>query len=296
MNETDDSADDRSRGQAWADRAVDGLARGVLFGLRLLPYERRVAAGGWVFRRIVARLAGYDRRIRANLALTWPDLAEAEVARIVAEVCDNLGRTLIELYSPAEFKARVAGARIRGDLGPILQARAEGRGAILVSGHFGNHDIARAVLDGRGLKVAALYREQSNPEFDRHFSATIREISGPLFGRGRRDLAGLVQHLKAGGMLGVLIDQHQQKGEKLDFLGRKARTSTAMAGMALKYDLPLVPVYGIRQADGFSFELVVEPPIEHTDPVRMTQAVNDSLAAMVRAHPGQWLWVHRRWR
>lgn len=279
-----------------AERGQDLFARAVIGLLRALPYERRIALGGWILRRVVAPLAGWKRRIRRNLALVWPELPEAEAARIAAGVADNLGRTLAELYSPQEFKARVAGAPMRGSLNAVLEAQAEGRGVILISGHFGNHDIARAMLDGRGHPVAALYRPQSNAEFDRHFSATIRAISEPLFGRDRRELGSLVTHLKQGGMLGVLIDQYYHRGEALDFLGRPAKTSTAMAAMALKYDLLLVPVYGIRQPDGLSFELVVEDPIPHSDPVTMTQAVNDSLAAMVRAHPEQWLWVHRRWR
>jgi KDO2-lipid IV(A) lauroyltransferase len=290
-----------SETQTWrqkaADRGQNLFARAVIGLLRALPYERRIPLGGWILRRIVAPLAGYDRRIRANLARIWPDLPEAEIARIVAGVADNLGRTLAELYSPDEFKARVAQAPIRGEgLDTILAAQARGQGVILISGHFGNHDIARAMLDGRGHPVAALYRPQSNAAFDRHFSATIRAISQPLFGRERRGLMDLVSHLRKGGILGVLIDQYFHQGEDLDFLGQPARTSTAMAAMALKYDLLLVPVYGIRQADGLSFELVVEPPIPHSDATTMTQAVNDSLAAMVRRHPAQWLWVHRRWR
>lgn len=282
--------------QRWTLRGQDLFARAVIGLLRALPYGRRVALGGWILRRVVGPLAGYDRRIAQNLRLIWPDLSAAEVKRITTGVCDNLGRTLAELYSPAEFKARVAATPVRGNLGAVLQAQARGQGVILISGHFGNHDIARAMLDGRGHPVAALYRPQSNAEFDRHFSATIRAISEPLFGRERRELAGLVTHLKKGGMLGVLIDQYYHLGEKLDFLGHPAKTSTSMAAMALKYDLLLVPVYGIRQPDGVSFELVVEDPIPHSDPVTMTQAVNDSLAAIVRAHPEQWLWVHRRWR
>jgi KDO2-lipid IV(A) lauroyltransferase len=58
----------------------------------------------------------------------------------------------------------------------------------------------------------------------------------------------------------------------------------------------LVPVYGIRQADGLHFDLLIEAPIPHTDPVTMTQALNDSLATQVRLRPEQWFWVHRRWR
>ncbi len=270
---------------------------GLLGALRLLPYATRIRFSGWMMRRVIGPLAGYRNRVHANLALIWPDLAPPRVTELTEAVLDNVGRTLAELYSPTEFKANVAGSALLGEgLDQILQAQAQGRGVILVSGHFGNHDIARAVLASRGMAVGALYRPQRNPYFDRHFAATIRAISEPLFARGRRGLAELVTHLRRGGMLGMLIDQHISHGAPLTFLGHRALTALSAADLALKYNCLLVPVYGIRQPDGLHFDLVIEPAIPHTTASEMTQALNNSLEAQVRAHPGQWFWVHRRWK
>ncbi len=279
---------------AWAQNlAISAL----IGGLRLLPYRRRIPFGGWAVSHLVAPLAGWPARIRANLALVWPDLPPGAAARLVRAVCDNAGRTLAELYSPEDFKARVRATPIRGaGLEAILAVRSRGQGVILVSGHFGNHDIARAVLAGRGLAVGALYKPQRNPYVEAHFRATIGAISEPIFARGRKGLADLVRHVKSGGMVGILIDQRIAHGAALDFLGHRALTATSAAELALKYDCLLVPVYGIRQPDGLSFELVLEEPIAHTTPQAMTQAINDSLAARVREHPEQWFWIHRRWK
>ena len=279
---------------AW----LQNLALSGLIGtLRLLPYATRIRFGGWLMRRLIAPIAGYDKRVRENLALIWPDLPADRVPALMQAVCDNVGRTLAELYSPNEFKAIVATSPLLGTgLAPILAAQKQGRGVILVSGHFGNHDIARAVLASGGLAVAALYKPQRNPYFNRHFAATITAISAPLFPRGRRGLADLVTHLKKGGMLGMLIDQHMRHGAALSFLGHRALTALSAADLALKYDCLLVPVYGIRQADGLHFDLLIEPAIPHTDATQMTQALNDSLSAQVHAHPEQWFWVHRRWK
>jgi KDO2-lipid IV(A) lauroyltransferase len=68
------------------------------------------------------------------------------------------------------------------------------------------------------------------------------------------------------------------------------------AELALRYDALLIPFYGIRKANGLDFETVLEAPIPPSDPQTMTQALNDSLAARIKADPGQWFWVHRRWR
>lgn len=278
-------------------RAQNGVFVALISLMRALPYRWRVPFAGWVMRWLLAPVAGFGRRVRANLALIWPDLPPSRMRQISRAVCDNVGRTLAELYSPDEFKALVAHAPILGaGLAPVLAAQAEGRGVIFVSGHFGNHDIARAVLAGLGKPVAALYRPQSNPYFDRHFAATIRAISEPLFARGHKGLAGLISHLRRGGMVGMLIDQHMAQGEALDFMGQPAMTALSAAEMALKYNCLLVPVYGIRQADGLHFDLAVEAPIPHSDAMTMTQALNDSLAAQVRSRPEQWFWIHRRWK
>ena len=275
----------------------DAVLRSMIGAARALPYRWRVPFFGWLMRRLIAPLAGYNKRVSDNLALIWPDLPRARVRALQTAVCDNMGRTLAELYSPAEFKATVADTPLLGQgLDAILDAKSKGRAVILVSGHFGNHDIARAVLASRGFAVAALYKPQRNPFFDRHFAATIRAISEPLFARGRKGLAELVQHLRRGGMLGMLIDQHMNHGSPLSFLGHRALTATSAADLALKYDCLLVPVYGIRQSDGLHFSLLIEPPILHSDAETMTQALNDSLQAQVQAHPEQWFWVHRRWK
>jgi Kdo2-lipid IVA lauroyltransferase/acyltransferase len=56
------------------------------------------------------------------------------------------------------------------------------------------------------------------------------------------------------------------------------------------------PIYGRRRADGLAFDLIVDSEIPPTDPVIMTQAINDSLEAEVRGHMDQWFWIHRRWK
>lgn len=273
------------------------VVSGLIGSLRLLPYGPRVGFMGWMMRNMIGPVAGYRSRVRDNLHLIWPDLPQSQVTALTHDVLDNVGRTLAELYSPQEFKANVANSALLGvGLEQVLAAQAQGRGVILVSGHFGNHDIARAVLASRGMAVGALYRPQRNPYFDKHFAATIRAISEPLFARGRRGLAELVQHLRKGGMLGMLLDQHMRNGAPLTFLGHRALTALSAADMALKYNCLLVPVYGIRQKDGLHFDLLIEPAIPHTTSAQMTQALNNSLEAQVRAHPGQWFWVHRRWK
>jgi KDO2-lipid IV(A) lauroyltransferase len=261
-----------------------------------LPYPARVRFFGWVVAHFVGPLAGYGARVRANLALVHPEMPEAEVRRLTRAVCDNIGRTLIETYSGAEFKARAAQSPTSGaGFAALEAAQHAGRPVVFVSGHFGNYDVLRSWLGARGQPVGALYRPFPNTHFDTHYRAAITAISGPIFPRGRRGLAEMLQHLRTGGMVGMLIDQHKWGAAALKFMGHTAFTATSAAEMALKYDALLLPFYGVRQPDGLSFELVIEAPIPRGTPEAMTQAVNDSLEAQVRAHIGQWFWITRRW-
>lgn len=287
----------RSPQPKLTDHLVDRAFRALLWCARRLPYDRRVPVAGWVVSRIVAPLAGYSRRVRENLALVCPELPAAEIERLVRAVPDNVGRSMIEFYSGQEFIDRVRDLPVRGPgAGALAEARRDGRPVILATGHFGNYDVARAALVARGYPIGGLYKPMRNPLFNAHYVETISIIGKPLFPRGPRGLGEMVRFLKSGGMLGLVMDQHMSHGVPLRFFGKRAMTATSAADLALKYDAELIPIYAIRQPDGLSFDIVAEAPVPRSDAQTMTQAINDSLEAHVRAHMDQWFWIHRRWK
>ncbi|MEM1388558.1 MAG: lauroyl acyltransferase [Pseudomonadota bacterium] len=280
-----------------ADRSVNAALRLVLALSARLPYRTRMAVMGFVAARIATPLAGWDRRIRSNLALIWPELPEQDVRRLIRQVPDNFGRAVAEIYAGAPFVERVRNAPLEGPgVGALMALHEANAPALLVTGHFGNYDALRAALIARGIRVGGLYNPMDNALVNDHYVAAIERIGKPLFARGRRGLAEMVQFLRSGGMVGLVADQHMKRGTALDFLGQPALTALSAAEMALKYEAALIPVYAVRQADRISFRLFVEAPIPASDAVTMTQALNDSLAARVRANPEQWLWIHRRWK
>jgi KDO2-lipid IV(A) lauroyltransferase len=279
------------------DRLVNAAFLAFVGALRLLPYRWRVPLAGWIVARIVAPLAGFNRRVRDNLMRVRPDLPEDEVHRLMRAVPDNLGRTIAEMYSGPEFVARVRDIPLTGPGAAALEAaHRASRPVVLATGHFGNYDVARAALIARGYRVGALYKPMSNPLFNAHYLQTISDIGTPLFPRGNRGLAEMLRFLKSGGMLGLLMDQHMIHGAPLTFFGQTAFTATSAADLALKYKAEVIPIYGIRKPNGLDFDIVVEAPIPPSDPQTMTQAINDSLEALVRRHMDQWFWIHRRWR
>ncbi len=275
----------------------NGAFRAVMALALALPYRWRVPLTGWAVAYLVAPLAGYRDRVRDNLAQIRPDLPRAEVERLARAVPDNVGRTIAEIYSGEEFIDRVRSIPLEGPGAPALQAaQAAGRPVILATGHFGNYDVARAALIARGYRVGGLYKPMANPLFDAHYVQAISRIGTPLFPRGPKGLAEMVRFLKSGGMLGIVVDQHMGHGAPLTFFGVRAQTATSAAELALRYDAALIPIYGIRQPNGLDFRIHVEAPIPPGAPETMTQALNDSLESLVRAHMDQWFWIHRRWK
>ena len=275
--------------EAWAIRAL-------LTWPRMVPYRTRCALTAALMARLVAPVAGYPARIRANLAHVLPDLPEAEIRRLTRAVPANVGRMLTELASGAEFLDRIRGEPLTGAGVPALEAaRAAGRPIIVASGHFGNFDAMRGALAQRGFRIGAIYRPLNDPGLETAFHDMLTRIAEPVFPRGRAGLGLMIRHLRGGGAVAILHDQHVNRGHPLPFFGQPAPTSLSAAEMALKYNALLVPVYGIRRPD-LGFDLIVEEEVPHTDPVTMMQALNDSLEARIRDNMDQWLWLHRRWK
>lgn len=270
--------------------------RGVIGVVRLIPYRWRIPTMGWLVSQ-VAPLVGWTKRIRDNLKLVMPDLPEAEVARLCRTVPDNVGRAAMEFYSGRAFSERARRAPLKGPgVAPFEAARAEQRPVILITGHFGNYDAARANLIGRGHPLGALYRRMANPYFNEHYVKAMLSVGTPMFEQGRRGMMEMVRYLKGGGVIAIVSDLHAHGGENIDFFGEPAVTSLVPAELALKYNAALIPTYAIRRPNGLDFDIVMHDPIPHSDPITMMQAVNDDLETLVRDHMEQWFWIHRRWK
>ena len=279
------------------DGLTNAFATGLLRGAMMLPYETRVRLIGRIVQSVVAPLAGWSKRVRANLAHVAPDMSDTDVERIVRDATNNAGRTLIEIYSGAEFCERVKNIPLEGPGAEALElAHKNNQPVIVVTGHFGNYDVPRAALIAKGYQLGSLYRPMSNAAFNPHYVKAISTIGEPVFSSDRKGFAGLLKFIKSGGMAGFLIDIFAGGGAAVTYFGQPAPTAVSAAELALKYNAPLIPIYGVRRANGFDFDIKVEAPIPHSDPVTMTQALNDSLEAVVRQNMGQWFWIHRRWK
>lgn len=282
---------------SFLDLSIYIFVRYLLGILSILPYRTKISLGGLIYQKIISPLSGNRKRIIDNLKLIFPDLEKRKREELCSQVPNNIGRTLFELLSPNAFSNIAKSAKVSGPGFKILKdAQEQKKPVILVSGHFGNYDVVRVVLNTNQISVGALYKPMNNPYFNTFYERCIKQIAEPLFPRGRAGMGNMMRYLEDGNVVALLIDQYMSHGEPLKFLGHTAYTATSAAKLALKHDALLITFYVVRNDDGINFDLVFESPVKPSTPNEMTQVLNDRLEKQIRKNMGQWLWTHKRWK
>ncbi|GBR10976.1 lipid A biosynthesis lauroyl acyltransferase [Acetobacter oeni LMG 21952] len=276
-----------------------------IIALLRLPGPRYASnVGGYLTRRIGMRLSASGVADK-NLRCIMPELDSAQRQRIIRDVWDNLGRNVAELPYLHRFGRTVSGPGWEVEGEEHLEAlRNSGSQALFFSGHCGNWEMILPIAGSLGFEVSGFYRASSNPVIDRTTQALRQRALGTgskMFPKGARGARLALAHLRAGGSLGFLIDQKMNDGLSIPFMGREAMTAPAVAQMALRFSLPVVPVYVVRLGPA-RFRLVCEAPLDvsltgerQSDLKAICMAMNDTLGRWVRERPGSWLWLHRRW-
>jgi KDO2-lipid IV(A) lauroyltransferase len=118
--------------------------------------------------------------------------------------------------------------------------------------------------------------------------------------KGAAGARGALAHLRAGGVIAMLMDQKMNDGIAASLFGRTAMTAPALAHLALRFRCPVIPTRAERLGPA-RFRIVVEKPLplpdtgdRHADIAALTQTVNDTLERWIRDRPAEWLWLHRR--
>ncbi|SFJ67010.1 lysophospholipid acyltransferase family protein [Jannaschia pohangensis] len=261
---------------------------------RLMPLAWRRAIIGQVSAAVV-RLTPLRRRILDNLDLVFPDMSNSDRTAMVQAVGRNVGRSLTGIWFNADFARSLANQPAEGPgLAALRDAHAAGRGAIIVSGHFGQWEAIRHILRREGMETGAIYRPNNNPYYEPIFRDGIELGGQPIIPKGRAGYRQMLAHIRDGGFMALLPDQAADDGVLIPFLGHPAMTSLGAAELALRYDLLLVPAFAPEE-DG-ALRIIFEDPIPHSDAQTMMAAYNARLGSWVTRYPSQWHWLHRRWK
>ena len=268
----------------------------ALTALRWRSFDMRSRGLGTTFAMVMRWFPPAKRQFDREAKRVFPNMKRSARSKLGQNMGRQMGQTLFEIYHDDDFQHQHHKFHVSGPgLDAIKAAQAAGKGAIIVSGHFGQWEAVRAVIKMHGMESGAVYRPNKNRHYERRIRKGIEAGGKPIFATGRVGTKALVRHLREDGIVSILLDEKYSEGVRLPFLGHDALTSLSAAQLALKYDLPMIPAYGIRMEDGLSFQVEFEAPIPHTDSITMTRAFNDSLSARIMENPEQWYWMLRRW-
>jgi KDO2-lipid IV(A) lauroyltransferase len=279
-------------------------------GVRLLQAVVRLMPAGLVDRcgavlgLIFYTVDGAHRRIaERNVAAAFPSRSRRERRQIVRGAFEHFGRLLFQLLkfstlTPAQMLARVD---FEGEE-RARSAHAHGKGVLFVTGHFGYWELQAMVHALRLPRMSVLARALDNPRLN-ELLERIRTRTGNSVIYRQGTMRRVLRALEAGEGVGILIDQHIQSRDAIyvDFFGRPAATTAAVAALALRTGAPVVPLFALPAGRG-RYRMVYEHPIEPppagaSDAVHeFTQRCTDVLEMYVRRRPELWLWMHRRWR
>jgi len=253
---------------------------------RILPFDIASNIGSFIGRKI-GIYTRETRNARENLKNIMPELSEVEREKIVIDMWDNLGRNVGELSHIDKIdKKRIT---VEG-----LEYIDKNQSAIFVSGHFGNWEICNLIAKEYLLNPAIIYTEIKNPYVQKEIKKFRERFYSQLFLKGENAIK-IAKNFKKGMHLCLLIDQKIKNGIPVDFFGREAMTSPAVAHFSKRYNLPIIPVRILRE--GKKFKINIYPPldIEENSIDEIMLKINKTIEGWVRGNPSQWFWVHKRW-
>src|SRR5688572_21989854 len=248
----------------------------------------------------------HRQRAITNLKRSFPDMPHDEVERTARRSMQNLFMFFIEVLFTTRLIRIDTWSRYielhdcRELLGILLR---EQSGVIMLTGHYGNFEISNYALGTLGFESTAIGRPLDNP-YVNDWLMGVRTRHGAKIVAKKGATEEVTGVLEANGAVGFVADQNAgSKGIFVDFFGRKASTYKSIGLLAMQYEVPVVIGYARRRDGHFRFTVgvqdIIYPPDwkEQPDPLRyITQRYTSAIEAMVRVDPGQYLWVHRRWK
>ncbi len=241
-----------------------------------------------------------------NLQIAFPKWSKAEKLAVARQSMQSLCYGLMEFcqlpYMNQSYLKKYV--QFHG-FQNYEDALAKGKGVLLMSLHLGNGDVAMNMMVLRGLKLNVISKLFKN-KFSNDFWFGIRRQRGLKFiePHGKSTPFDILKACKAKQAVVFVIDQFMGTpfGIETYFFGRKTGSAYGLALFARKTEAPVIPVYTYRDKDLIT-HIVFESeiPLEKNENRdlqnrQMTQKYNDKIEQIVRLHPEQWMWVHRRWK
>ncbi|MFC5743069.1 LpxL/LpxP family Kdo(2)-lipid IV(A) lauroyl/palmitoleoyl acyltransferase [Dyella tabacisoli] len=276
------------------------LGVGVTWLIARLPY----AALMWLGRRL-GDLVLYVNSARrdvaeTNIALCFPELSKAEQKALVDAHLRDIGLMLMEFalgWMGSDRAVAQVPVTIEG-LEHLDAARAQGKGVLLVGGHFSHLELC-ARLVSQHIRIAGMYRQMDSAVFEWAVLRARLDYADAMFDKD--DIRGTVKYLRQGGTLWYAPDQDMRSKDNVfvPFFGVPAATITATHHLARMSGAKVIPFFHRRLPDDRGYAMRLGAPLEDfpsADASGDTARINASIEQMAREAPEQYLWVHKRFK
>ncbi len=270
-----------------------------------LPRKLNGAVGELLGRAALKSSATSRRRIVAHLEIAFPELDAAQREKIISATARHFGLMLAEVAWLWRASPDAVASICKFDGAEHLLAALDGgRGAMMVTAHCGNWELLCARIPVAGIPLTAAVRQLDNPGLDRLITSLRTRFGTEILPRGPSAGRKLARALSRNRVVGLLIDQdiRDVPGVFVPFFRRPAWTPSGAATLALRLGCPVIPTFIHRLPDGTHHAEVHAPlplPVDGSLEdriVELTAASTACIERQVRAHPDQWVWMHRRWR
>ena len=266
---------------------------------KILGFKLASNMGGYIGKKI-GPLFRSKQTILTNIKNALPSTNKADLELIIQSMWENYGRILAEYVFLKDFRKEKLNDYLEIEGKEHLnKVRDSNEQVVFVSGHFNNFELMAMQIEKSGIKLAAIYRPLNNI-FLNGIMEKIRTkyICKNQIKKGRRGTRELLKSFNNKNSIALMIDQRVSEGEKSNFFGQDAFTTTIPAQLVKKFGCKIVPIY-IERYNIFYFKMKVEEPINYNKDTtidEITLSLNKLLENMILKNPSQWIWSHNRWK
>jgi KDO2-lipid IV(A) lauroyltransferase len=236
--------------------------------------------------------------VKNNLQVFSEKISELEKDKIINNMWKNYGMTFIEYVFLDYFQKNKSEIEIVGEINLSVIIK-DPKPVIFVSGHFANFELMSMEITKKKISLATIYRPLNN-FFLNPFMEYLRKkyVCKNQIKKGINGVRDAIDFIKKKHSIALMIDQRVSEGEKINFFGKSALTTTLPAQFAIKYQMKIIPVFIERlKSNNFKIEFQKElDPRNFQNKLALTKKLNEILEGMIVKNPNQWIWTHNRWK
>ena len=238
-----------------------------------------------------------EKIIKKNLKIYSQNISNTEEKEIINGMWKNYGMTFIEYIHLDKLKKN-GKIEIHGEQN-LTNIIKNNKPVIFISGHFANFELMSMTISKKQIPLATIYRPLNNL-FLNPLMEYLRKkfICKNQIKKGINGVREAIEYIKKNHSIALMVDQRVSEGEKINFFGKPALTTTLPAQLSIKYNLGILPVFIERKNnDKFEIQFLDEiNPKNFDNKVDLSKKLNEVLEKMVTRNPSQWIWSHNRWK